>query len=56
MILNVPTAEDHTKTGLDLLNLAWRQVDNLNAQLEIFDHDNRSWDTKQDKKERHEQF
>ena len=39
MIVNVPTAEDFTRTGSNLLNLAWSQVDNLLAVRLDFEND-----------------
>ncbi len=39
MIINVPNAEDFTRTGSDLLNLGWSQADSLLAALNDFEHD-----------------
>jgi hypothetical protein len=39
VIINVPTAEDFTRTGSNLLNLAWSQVDSLSAVLADFEKD-----------------
>ena len=39
MIINVPTAEDFTRAGCNLLNLAWSQVDGLLAGLSDFEKD-----------------
>jgi hypothetical protein len=55
VIINVPTAEDYARTGLDLLNLAWRQVDDLNAKLQLFDRDNPR-ETEEENQERHRQI
>jgi hypothetical protein len=37
VITNVPTADDYSRTGLDLLNLSWQQVDELYAKLLQFE-------------------
>jgi hypothetical protein len=56
MITNVPTAEEYSKTGLDLLNLAWGQIADLSQTLDLSDEDNSSHETKEETQERHRLF
>ena len=56
MIINVPGAEDYSRTGLDLLNVSWRQADSLYASLLLFDHDLAGKESAEEKAERHRQY
>jgi hypothetical protein len=56
MITNVPTAEEFSKTGLDLLHLAWGQIADLSHTLDLSDEDNSSHETKEETRERQRLF
>jgi hypothetical protein len=56
VIINVPAADDYSRTGLDLLNLSWRQVDDLYASLLLFDHDTAASESAEERAERHRQY
>jgi hypothetical protein len=50
MIINVPTGEDYTRTGLDQLNLAWREVVELTELIGIADSEGDETDNERHKR------
>jgi hypothetical protein len=50
MIINVPTGEDYTRTGLDQLNLAWGEVVGLTELIRIADSEGDETDNERHKR------
>lgn len=50
MITSVPTAEEYSKTGIDLLNLAWGQTTDLSEALALSDTDSNAEENREERR------